>query len=53
MLVNCIRKHGKKSLSYKIIYRAVKKIQQKTETIPLSILHLAIRGVTPDTTVKA
>ncbi|KAG5595126.1 hypothetical protein H5410_036358 [Solanum commersonii] len=38
MLVNRILKHGKKSLAYQIIYRAVKKIQQKTETNPLSIL---------------
>ncbi|MCO5561227.1 hypothetical protein L7F22_014848 [Adiantum nelumboides] len=36
MLVNRILKHGKKSLAYQIIYRAVKKIQQKTETNPLS-----------------
>ena len=31
MLVNLILKHGKKSLAYQIIYRAMKKIQQKTE----------------------
>ncbi|CAN4128527.1 unnamed protein product [Withania somnifera] len=53
MLVNRILKHGKKSLAYQIIYRAVKKIQQKTETNPLSVLRQAIRGVTPDITVKA
>ena len=29
MLVNRILKHGKKSLAYQIIYRAMKKIQQK------------------------
>ncbi|THU42135.1 hypothetical protein C4D60_Mb00t13840 [Musa balbisiana] len=28
MLVNRILKHGKKSLAYQIIYRAMKKIQQ-------------------------
>ncbi|KAL3618438.1 DNA-directed RNA polymerase subunit beta'' [Castilleja foliolosa] len=32
---------------------AMKKIQQKTETNPLSVLHQAIRGVTPDIAVKA
>lgn len=53
MLVNRILKHGKKSLAYQIIYRAVKKIQQKTETNPLSVLRQAIRGVTPDIAVKA
>ncbi|CAJ1978179.1 unnamed protein product [Sphenostylis stenocarpa] len=47
MLINRILKHGKKSLAYQIIYRAMKKIQQKTETNPLSVLRQAIRGVTP------
>ncbi|KAJ0427392.1 putative ribosomal protein S7 (chloroplast) [Helianthus annuus] len=53
MLVNRILKHGKKSLAYQIIYRAVKKIQQKTETNPLSVLRQAIHGVTPGIAVKA
>ncbi|KAF4381691.1 small ribosomal subunit protein uS7cz/uS7cy [Cannabis sativa] len=53
MLVNRILKHRKKkSLAYQIIYRAMKKIQQKTETNPLSVLRQAIRGVTPDIAVK-
>ena len=46
-------KHGKKTLAYQIIYRAMKKIQQKTETNPLFILRQAIRGVTLDIVVKA
>ncbi|KAL4387084.1 hypothetical protein GQ457_09G028710 [Hibiscus cannabinus] len=33
MLVNRILKHGKKSLAYQIIYRALKKIQQKKKQI--------------------
>nr|YP_009000140.1 ribosomal protein S7 [Silene chalcedonica]YP_009000153.1 ribosomal protein S7 [Silene chalcedonica]AGZ18131.1 ribosomal protein S7 [Silene chalcedonica]AGZ18144.1 ribosomal protein S7 [Silene chalcedonica] len=55
MLVNRILKHGKKSLAYQIIYRAVKNIQQKkkTEKNPLSVLRQAIRRVTPDIAVKA
>ncbi|KAL6511431.1 NAD(P)H-quinone oxidoreductase subunit 2 A, chloroplastic [Orobanche minor] len=53
MLVNRILKHGKKSLAYQIIYRAMKQIQKKTETNPLSVLRQAIRGVTPDIAVKA
>ncbi|KAJ9545712.1 hypothetical protein OSB04_025419 [Centaurea solstitialis] len=53
MLVTRILKHGKKSLAYQIIYRAVKKIQQKTETNPLSVLRQAIHGVTPGIAVKA
>ncbi|KAL9400982.1 hypothetical protein Peur_004831 [Populus x canadensis] len=40
-------------LAYQILYQAMKKIQQKTETNPLSILHQTIRGVTPDIAVKA
>ncbi|GMP39182.1 hypothetical protein CsSME_00010124 [Camellia sinensis var. sinensis] len=53
MLVNRILKHRKKSLAYQIIYRAMKKIQQKTETNPLSVLRQAICGVTPNIAVKA
>ncbi|MFS7994378.1 putative ribosomal protein S5/S7 [Helianthus anomalus] len=53
MLADRILKHGKKSLAYQIIYRAVKKIQQKTETNPLSVLRQAIHGVTPGIAVKA
>nr|YP_010694962.1 ribosomal protein S7 [Hypecoum zhukanum]YP_010694974.1 ribosomal protein S7 [Hypecoum zhukanum]YP_010894699.1 ribosomal protein S7 [Hypecoum leptocarpum]YP_010894710.1 ribosomal protein S7 [Hypecoum leptocarpum]YP_010963275.1 ribosomal protein S7 [Hypecoum erectum]YP_010963290.1 ribosomal protein S7 [Hypecoum erectum]WCF60177.1 ribosomal protein S7 [Hypecoum zhukanum]WCF60189.1 ribosomal protein S7 [Hypecoum zhukanum]WJW71569.1 ribosomal protein S7 [Hypecoum leptocarpum]WJW71581.1 ribos len=53
MLINRILKHGKKSLAYKILYRALKKIQQKTKRNPLSVLRQAIRRVTPNIAVKA
>nr|YP_009092725.1 ribosomal protein S7 [Eustrephus latifolius]YP_009092741.1 ribosomal protein S7 [Eustrephus latifolius]AIR12554.1 ribosomal protein S7 [Eustrephus latifolius]AIR12568.1 ribosomal protein S7 [Eustrephus latifolius] len=53
MLVNRILKHGKRSLAYLIFYRAAKRIQQKTETNPLSVLRQAIRRVTPNIAVKA
>nr|QYB21394.1 ribosomal protein S7 [Falcatifolium taxoides] len=53
MLVNRILKHGKKSLAYRILYRAMRKIQQKTRKNPLVVLRQAIRGVTPKVTVKA
>nr|YP_009166732.1 ribosomal protein S7 [Tanaecium tetragonolobum]YP_009166745.1 ribosomal protein S7 [Tanaecium tetragonolobum]ALB78300.1 ribosomal protein S7 [Tanaecium tetragonolobum]ALB78313.1 ribosomal protein S7 [Tanaecium tetragonolobum] len=53
MLINRILKHGKKSLAYQILYRAMKKIQQKTETNPLSVLRQAIRRITPKIAVKA
>ncbi|PIA29003.1 hypothetical protein AQUCO_06400054v1 [Aquilegia coerulea] len=52
MLVNRILKHGKKSLAYQILYRALKKIQQEIETNPLLVLRQAIRRVTPDIAVK-
>nr|YP_009033556.1 ribosomal protein S7 [Trifolium meduseum]AHY85635.1 ribosomal protein S7 [Trifolium meduseum]AIJ28105.1 ribosomal protein S7 [Trifolium meduseum] len=53
MLVNRIMKHGKKSLAYKIIYRALKRIQQKTKKNPLYVLRQAIRRITPNIAVKA
>nr|YP_010010864.1 ribosomal protein S7 [Medicago archiducis-nicolai]YP_010010908.1 ribosomal protein S7 [Medicago ruthenica]QOI00485.1 ribosomal protein S7 [Medicago archiducis-nicolai]QOI00528.1 ribosomal protein S7 [Medicago ruthenica]QUS53876.1 ribosomal protein S7 [Medicago ruthenica] len=53
MLVNRIMKHGKKSLAYQILYRALKRIQQKTETNPLYVLRQAIHEVTPKIAVKA
>nr|YP_009436358.1 ribosomal protein S7 [Cyphia belfastica]YP_009436387.1 ribosomal protein S7 [Cyphia belfastica]YP_009436962.1 ribosomal protein S7 [Cyphia tortilis]YP_009436983.1 ribosomal protein S7 [Cyphia tortilis]ATG26536.1 ribosomal protein S7 [Cyphia belfastica]ATG26565.1 ribosomal protein S7 [Cyphia belfastica]ATG27337.1 ribosomal protein S7 [Cyphia tortilis]ATG27360.1 ribosomal protein S7 [Cyphia tortilis] len=53
MLINRILKHGKKSLAYKILYRAVKKIQQKTKKNPLLVLREAISRVTPRLAVKA
>nr|YP_009729484.1 ribosomal protein S7 [Incarvillea arguta]YP_009729496.1 ribosomal protein S7 [Incarvillea arguta]QHW07072.1 ribosomal protein S7 [Incarvillea arguta]QHW07073.1 ribosomal protein S7 [Incarvillea arguta] len=53
MLVNRILKHGKKSLAYQILYRAMKKIQQKKERNPLSVLRQAIRRITPTLAVKA
>nr|QXM16254.1 ribosomal protein S7 [Hedysarum polybotrys] len=53
MLVNCIMKHGKKSLAYQIFYQAMKRIQQKKKTNPLSVLRQAIGEVTPKIVVKA
>jgi len=53
MLINHIMKHGKKSLAYLIFYRAMKRIQQKKETNPLSVLREAIGRVTPTIVVKA
>uniref|UniRef100_A0AAU6PBC2 Small ribosomal subunit protein uS7c n=1 Tax=Pohlia lutescens TaxID=2779719 RepID=A0AAU6PBC2_9BRYO len=53
MMVNRILKHGKKSLAYRILYKAMKNIKQKTKKNPLSVLRQAIRRVTPNVTVKA
>nr|QWW92759.1 ribosomal protein S7 [Thuidium sp. 49197] len=53
MMVNRIIKHGKKSLAYRILYKAMKNIRQKTKKNPLSVLRQAIRRVTPNVTVKA
>uniref|UniRef100_A0A165TWC1 Ribosomal protein S7 n=2 Tax=Geranium TaxID=4028 RepID=A0A165TWC1_9ROSI len=52
MLVNRILKHGKKSLAYQILYRAMKRVQQKEKRNPLSVLRQAIRQITPHIGVK-
>nr|YP_009270510.1 ribosomal protein S7 [Erodium reichardii]AHG24580.1 ribosomal protein S7 [Erodium reichardii] len=54
MLVNRILKHGKKALAYQILYRAMKRIQQKQKKKknPLPFLRQAIRRITPDIAVK-
>nr|AVY52526.1 ribosomal protein S7 [Chimaphila japonica] len=51
-VINRILKHGKKSLASQILYRALKKIQQKTERNPLFVLRQAICRVTPKIVVK-
>nr|YP_010463851.1 ribosomal protein S7 [Anemia phyllitidis]YP_010463871.1 ribosomal protein S7 [Anemia phyllitidis]UUL71117.1 ribosomal protein S7 [Anemia phyllitidis]UUL71137.1 ribosomal protein S7 [Anemia phyllitidis] len=53
MLVDRTMKYGKKSLAYKIIYQAMKRIRQKTNRNPLSVLRQAVRGVTPDVTTES
>jgi small subunit ribosomal protein S7 len=53
MMVNRILKNGKKSLAYRILYKSMKNIKQKTKKNPLSVLRQAIRRVTPNVTVKA
>nr|YP_010140012.1 ribosomal protein S7 [Rhodobryum laxelimbatum]QQK56310.1 ribosomal protein S7 [Rhodobryum laxelimbatum] len=53
MMVNRILKHGKKSLAYRILYKSMRNIEQKTKKNPLSVLRQAIRRVTPNVTVKA
>jgi len=53
MLVNRILKNGKKSLSYRILYRAISNIKRRTKKNPLFVLRQAIGKVTPNVTVKA
>nr|AJB98528.1 ribosomal protein S7 [Botrychium sp. ternatum/japonicum] len=53
MLVNRILRDGKKSLAYGILYRAMERIKRTTRKNPLSVLRQAIRGVTPNVTVRA
>nr|UFK63107.1 ribosomal protein S7 [Osmunda mildei] len=53
MLVDRLLKDGKKSLAYQIIYQAMKRIKQKTQKNPLSVLRQAVRRVTPDVVAEA
>lgn len=52
MLINRLMKNGKKSLAFQIIYRALKRIQQRTDSNPLFVLRQAIHAVTPDIALK-
>nr|YP_003934348.1 ribosomal protein S7 [Monsonia speciosa]ACH47732.1 ribosomal protein S7 [Monsonia speciosa]ADJ66483.1 ribosomal protein S7 [Monsonia speciosa] len=52
MVVNRILKHGKKAVAYQILYRALKKIEQKEKRDPVPVLRQAIRKTTPDIGVK-
>nr|YP_009668535.1 ribosomal protein S7 [Haplomitrium blumei]QCW59311.1 ribosomal protein S7 [Haplomitrium blumei] len=53
MLVNRILRNGKKSLAYRILYKALGDVKQKTGKNPLFVLRQAIRKVAPDVAVKA
>jgi small subunit ribosomal protein S7 len=53
IFVNRIMRHGKKSLSYSIIYSVLQKIQKKTNTEPLAILEHAVRTVSPTIQLKS
>jgi small subunit ribosomal protein S7 len=53
MLVNRILKNGKKSLAYRILYKAIGNIEKRTKKNPLFVLRQAIGKVTPNVTVKA
>jgi small subunit ribosomal protein S7 len=53
MLVNCILRHGKKSLAYQILYKSMRSTKQRMKKNPLYVLHQAIRRVIPNVTIKA
>jgi small subunit ribosomal protein S7 len=53
MLVRRILKNGKKGLAYRILYRAMRSIKQKTQQNPLYVLRQAVRHVTPSVVVKS
>jgi small subunit ribosomal protein S7 len=53
MMVRRIMKHGKKSVAYRIIYQALKTIEERTGSEPLEVFEKAVRNATPLVEVKA
>ncbi|CAD5971186.1 30S ribosomal protein S7 [Planktothrix tepida] len=53
MMVRRIMKHGKKSIAYRIIYQALKTIEERTGSEPLEVFEKAVRNATPLVEVKA
>lgn len=53
MLVSRILQSGKKSLSQRIVYKALKIIKKKTKENPILVLEKAVKNVTPQVGVKA
>ncbi|HAG81629.1 MAG TPA: 30S ribosomal protein S7 [Cyanobacteria bacterium UBA11162] len=53
MMVRRIMRHGKKSLASRIIYDAMKIIEERTGGDPLATFEKAVRNVTPLVEVKA
>ncbi|CAN0878936.1 30S ribosomal protein S7, plastid [Linum grandiflorum] len=53
LFVNRVLKNGKKSLAFFIMYKALRRVQEKTGENPLEVLRDAVQGVTPDVAVKA
>ena len=53
MLANRILKHGKKSLAYRILYKTIKSIKQRTKNNPLLVLRQAVCRTIPSVAVKA
>lgn len=53
MTVRRLMRHGKKSLASKIVYDALKIVEERTGSEPLEIFERAIRNLTPLVEVKA
>lgn len=52
MLVNRVMKSGKKSISYKIVYSALREIGDVTKKNPVEVFEKALDNVTPRVEVK-
>ncbi len=53
MLTRRIMRSGKKSIAFRIIYDAMKTIEERTGTEPLQLFEKAVRNATPLVEVKA
>jgi small subunit ribosomal protein S7 len=53
MMIRRVMRHGKKSLAGRIVYEALKTIEQKTGNDPLETFEKAVRNTTPLVEVKA
>lgn len=53
MIVRRIMRHGKKSLAARIVYAAMKTIEERTGSDPLETFERAVRNATPLVEVKA
>ncbi|HIK26990.1 MAG: 30S ribosomal protein S7 [Oscillatoriaceae bacterium SKW80] len=53
MMVRRVMKNGKKSLAHRIVYEALKTIQERTGKDPLETFEKAVRNATPLVEVKA
>jgi small subunit ribosomal protein S7 len=52
IFVNRVIRHGKKSLAYRIVYSAFRRIQDKTGKEPLAIVEHAVRVLIPTVQLK-
>nr|YP_009184832.1 ribosomal protein S7 [Jenufa perforata]ALO62902.1 ribosomal protein S7 [Jenufa perforata] len=52
MLVNRVMKNGKKSLAYRIVYKALREVGDITKTNPVEVFEQALENVTPKVEVK-
>jgi small subunit ribosomal protein S7 len=53
IFVTRIMRSGKKSLAYRILYSSFRRIQEKVQREPLSIIEHAVRVVTPTVQLKS
>jgi len=53
IFVTRLMRNGKKSLAYRILYSSFRRIQEKAQREPLSIMEHAVRVVTPTVQLKS